>query len=580
MGSQFRYGTGAKRLKTGFRIHDRFPSTHIEVVVGSVASLLFRIEPVHNARMSALHQNPESESMNQKKSHHFRTLCAAVVTLALFLGAAASSQVPLTGAPQNIRATPNMALITKALQRRLDESQRLAKFPGAQVGFAFPSGQTSQGLPQYFSGSVASGVADVKTNAPLKTTDRLLAGSIGKTFVSTLALMLVEEGKLNLNDKIEKWLGSEIWFAKLPNAGDITLRMLLNHSSGIENHVDLEGFQKQLLKSGGRNVRYEELISYVLNSKPLFTAGTDYHYADTNYILIGMIIEKVAGKTLYDLVTERILKPYKLERTIPSNSLTLPEVANGYVQNKPLIVDGKFTINPQWEWAGGGFASTAEDLARWGGLLYSGGILSPNSMDEMIKSTTVGEGAGYGLGVMISRSKWGRSYGHDSEFPGYLSDLRYYTRYKLAISVMVNSDETPGVDRFLATAADDFAEIIINATTKHELSQTEQVRWQKFAEDWLDLIHTGRFDESWNQLSLGLQKKYTKTTWAELMRGSLEGMGKVTSRKLKQVSYAGEGQKMVAVDFDVVFSAAQFKSEALVIESVDGGMRVFSYTRH
>ena len=518
--------------------------------------------------------------MNQKKSHYFPTLCAVVVTITLFLGAAASSQVLPASAPQNTTPTPNLALIIKAFQRRLDESQRLAKFPGAQVGFAFFSGQTAQGQPKYFSAAVASGVADVKTNTPLKTTDRLLAGSIGKTFVSALALMLVEEGKLNLNDKIEKWLGSESWFAKLPNSRDITLRMLLNHSSGIENHVDLESFQKQLLKGSGRNVRYEELISYVLNTKPLFAAGSDYHYADTNYILVGMIIEKVAGKTLYELITERILKPYKLERTIPSNSLTLPEVANGYAQNKPLIVDGKFTINPQWEWAGGGFASTAEDLARWGGLLYSGGILSPNSMDEMIKSTTVGEGAGYGLGVMISRSKWGRSYGHDGEFPGYLSDLRYYTKYKLAISVMVNSDETPGVNSFLATAVDDFAGIIINATTKNELSQTDQVRWQKFAEDWLNLIYSGQFDESWNQLSAGLQKKYTKTAWAEVMRGSLEGMGKVTSRKLKQVSYVGEGQKTVAVDFDVSFTTAQFKSETVALESVDGVMRVVSYTRH
>jgi len=476
--------------------------------------------------------------------------------------------------------TPNLINIAKVMQSRLDAAQRLAKFPGAQVGFAFFSGQTPQGLPQYFSSSVASGVADLKTNAPLKTTDRLLAGSIGKTFVAALALLLVEDGKLNLNDKIEKWLGSESWFPKLPNGKDITLRMLLNHSSGIENHVDLESFQKQLLKSVGHNVKYEELISFVLNSKPLFPAGSDYHYADTNYILVGLIIEKVSGKTLYESINERLLNPYKLERTIPSNASALPEVANGYVENKPLIVDGKFTINPQWEWAGGGFASTAEDLARWGGLLYSGSILSPASMDEMLKSTTFGEGAGYGLGVMITRSKWGRSYGHDGEFPGYLSDLRYYTKYKLAISVMVNSDDTPGVHRFLATAADDFAGIVINAISKPQFSQSEQLKFQKLAEDWLALVYSGKFDESWNQLSERLQTRFTRERWASTMRRIVEEPGTLTSRTFKEVTDAGAETPTVAVEFEVTFNKGPLRTELVLLESRDGTWRVASYTRH
>jgi len=474
--------------------------------------------------------------------------------------------------------SPNLASITKALQMKLDQAHRIDKFPGAQVGFAFFSGQTSAGVPQYFSGSVASGVSDLKTNTPLKTTDRLLAGSIGKTFVAALTLRLVEEGKLDLNDKIEKWLGGESWFAELPNAKDVTLRMLLNHSSGIENIDDLESFQKQVRKSGGRNVKYDELISYVLNKKPLFHAGSDYHYADTNYILAGMIIEKVSGKRLYELITERFLQPYKLERTIPSDSSTLPEVANGYFENKPLVVDGKFTINPQWEWAGGGFASTAEDLARWGGLLYSGSVLTPASMDEMFKSTTVGEGAGYGLGVMISRSKWGRSYGHDGAFPGYLSDLRYYTKYNLAIAVMVNA-ETPGVDHFLATAVDDFAEVIINATSRSQQSESERVKVQKFAEDWLNLIYAGRFDESWSQLSKGLQRRYTKENWAEMMRSSLTGLGTLTSRKLR-LNYSVGTAGLVTLDFDVTFAKSPLKTETVVLDSSEGEWHVFSYARH
>ena len=88
-------------------------------------------------------------------------------------------------------------------------------------------------------------------------------------------------------------------------------------------------------------------------------------YYDTNYILAGMVVERAAGRSLYEEVAARFLKPLRLGRTIPSDSHVLPEVANGYFENRPVIVGGRFRLNPQWEWAGGGFASTAEDLARW-----------------------------------------------------------------------------------------------------------------------------------------------------------------------------------------------------------------------
>src|SRR4030095_4470015 len=277
-----------------------------------------------------------------------------------------------TQSPLASKEDAKLKTLVQLLQRRCDQSKRLGNFPGAQVGFSFYSGQSPDGTPKFVSGSVATGVIDLQSNTPVKPTSRFLTGSIGKTFVSALALLLVQDGQLNLDNKIEKWLGSEAWFAKLPNASTVTLRMLLNHSSGIENHVDTDSFQKQLLKSSSHNVKYEELIAYVLNKNTLFPAGTGYNYADTNYILAGMIIEKATGKRLYDLINDRLIKPYKLEHTIPSDSLTLPDVVTVYVQSKPMIVDGKFKINPQWEWAGGGFASTAEDLARWGALLYNG----------------------------------------------------------------------------------------------------------------------------------------------------------------------------------------------------------------
>ena len=482
------------------------------------------------------------------------------------------------GAPAPKPKTSKLSQIVMGMQIRLNGSVRAGEFPGAQIGFVFADGETPDGKPRYVSGSVSAGVSDLKKQTPLKTTDRLLAGSIGKTFVSSLALILVQDGKLNLDDKIERWLGSEPWFTHLPNAKDITLRMLLNHSSGIENHVETNSFQKQILKSGSRNIKYEELVGFVLDKRPLFPAGQGYQYADTNYILVGMVIEKATGKSLYDLIDERLLKPNKLDRTIPSNALTLPEVANGYLQGKPVIVDGKFTINPQWEWAGGGFASTAEDLARWGNALYNGEVLSAASMDQMIKGTSTGEGAVYGLGVMIARSNWGRTYGHDGEFPGYLSEVRYYTKYKITVAVMVNSDETFGVNRFLATAVDDFAGIIIKATSSRELSEADQVRLKTLAEDWLSLLQTGNLEEAWNHTSERLTARFTKEAWALLMRRFSERYGKLKARKLRSISYSDPIAEVVTIRYDSSFTGLPSATETILVEKESGEWKISSYS--
>jgi D-alanyl-D-alanine carboxypeptidase len=478
--------------------------------------------------------------------------------------------------------TPNEAKLSNILERlkaRLNASMATVKFPGAQVGFVYVDGQTPDGKPRYVSGSVAVGVSDVQTGTKLRTTDRLLAGSIGKTFVATLTMMLVQEGKLKLDDKIQTWLASEPWFNQLPNASDVTLRMLLNHSSGIENHADMSSFEKQALKSSARNIKYDELIAYVLKKKPLFPAGQGYNYADTNYILVGMIIEKVTGRSMYDLIDEKILKPYKLERTIPSNSLILPEVANGYLDDGPVIVDGRFRINPQWEWAGGGFASTAENLARWGHLLYDGEVLSTNGLDEMIRSTSTGEGASYGLGVMISRSNFGRTYGHDGDFPGYISDLRYYTKYKLTVSIMVNSDQPSVIDR-MSSATDDCAQIIIRATSSREVSESDQIKLKTLSENWLGLVHSGNMDEAYNFVSDRLSTRFTKEAWALRMRQFLSQVGRFKSRKFAGIYYSDPVTEIVTIRYDSSFDKLHTATETLVFEKQGGEWRVSSYSIH
>jgi D-alanyl-D-alanine carboxypeptidase len=461
------------------------------------------------------------------------------------------------------------ARILRAVQSTLDEARAALKLPGATVGFALPGG---------LSASASTGLADVETKAPLRPTDRMPAGSVGKTFVAALALKLAEEGRLDLDEKVSRRLGGERWFARLPNAADLTLRMLLNHSSGIPNHVELGGFMNRLFKDSSRDIKYEELLAYVLDKKPLFPAGRGHHYGDTNYILAGMVLERAAGRTLYEEVGARFLKPLGLERTIPSNSHVLPEVANGYFEGKPVIVGGRFRINPQWEWAGGGFASTAEDLARWARALYGGDVLSKKSLEEMFGSTTVGEGAGYGLGVEVGRGKLGTTYGHDGEFPGYLSDVRYFPKYGLAVAVQVNADESEAASRFASTAVEDFAQLVVRELSGRSLAADERESARAAAEAWLGLVDAGRLAESGESLSSELKVKYPGAKWEAVLRPFRSQVGKLKTRRFRGADYADPEAGTVAVDFASSFAKGDATSETVTLKREAGGWRVAGYT--
>jgi hypothetical protein len=180
-----------------------------------------------------------------------------------------------------------------------------------------------------------------------------------KTYVAAIALQLVKEGKLGLDDKIEKYLGKETWFARLPNARDITVRMLMNHTSGLVRYELNEKFLADLTKNPAKVWQPEEEVAYLFDAKAPFAAGQGWDYSDTNYIVLGMIIERVTQSRYYDLLRKRLLRPLKLNDTVPSDSRRIPGLAQGYAGEKnvfggsdAMLINGQFAINPQFEWTG------------------------------------------------------------------------------------------------------------------------------------------------------------------------------------------------------------------------------------
>lgn len=345
-----------------------------------------------------------------------------------------------TGVVYGQTTAANTNELRAALQLKLDEWHKAGSFPGATLGVVLANGE-SFGL--------AVGLSDRETRTTMKPTDRMLAGSVGKTFAAATALQLIKEGKISLDDKIEKYLGSEQWFARLPNAKEITVRQLMNHTSGLVRYEFKDQFTKDLTANPEKVWKPAELVAYLLGEKAPFEAGKGWDYSDTNYIVLGMIIEKVTGRKFYDEANRRLLKPLKLTDTIPQDGPRLKGVVQGYAgPNNPfggtdaMIVDGKFAINPQFEWTGGGYASTAHDLARWAKMFYEGKAFSPDLLPQVVDGVAapmLGRESKYGLGAIIRKTPAGTSYGHSGFFPGYMTDMMYFPEHKIAVAVQVNT---------------------------------------------------------------------------------------------------------------------------------------------
>jgi len=375
-----------------------------------------------------------------------------LLTVCLFLSVVVQAQTDVA----------SKTTLKNALQLKLDEWHKAGSFPGATLGVVLANGE-SFGL--------AVGVSDRETKKPMMPNDRMLAGSVGKTFAAATALQLIKEGKIGLDDRIEKYLGTEPWFSRLPNARDITVRQLMNHTSGLVRYEFKEQFTKDLTANPTKVWKPAELVAYLLDEKPPFEAGKGWDYSDTNYIVLGMIIEKVTGRKFYDEANRRLLKPLKLTGTIPQDGPRLKGVVQGYAgSNNPfggtdaMMVNGKFAINPQFEWTGGGYASTAQDLARWAKMIYEGKAFSPELLPQVLEGVAapmLGRETKYGLGVIIRKTSSGLSYGHSGFFPGYMTDMMYFPEQKVAVAVQVNTSVGRDLGKPLGRVLVEVMEVII-----------------------------------------------------------------------------------------------------------------------
>ncbi|MEU4499723.1 serine hydrolase domain-containing protein [Streptomyces sp. NPDC024089] len=265
-----------------------------------------------------------------------------------------------------------------------------------------------------------AGVGDLATHAPVPVDGQVRIGSNTKTFVAVVVLQLVGEGKIALDDDVDTYLPGLVR-GKGIDGRRITVRQLLQQTSGLPNYTNYLG----------DDVRYytpRELLATALRHPADFDPGEKWAYSNTNYIVAGLIVQKITGRPLAKEIDRRIIKRAGLRHTYfpaPGDASIREPHPHGYYRES---ADGPLhditEIDPSWGWAAGQLISTDSDLNRFFGALLAGRLLPPAQLAQMRSTVpaeaTFGPGARYGLGL-VSRPLpcGGLSWGHGGSFPGY-----------------------------------------------------------------------------------------------------------------------------------------------------------------
>src|SRR3954454_11185756 len=261
---------------------------------------------------------------------------------------------------------------------------------------------------------LVSGYERLATKKPMRARDRFRVGSVTKTFVATVVLQLAGEGTLALDDTVERSLPGLV-----PGGANITVRQLLNHTSGLGDYAD-DAFVKRVLDDRGRVWAPEELIAIGTSHPPPFAPGAGLAYSSTGYIALGLIVEAATGHPLSTELRRRILAPLHLRSTSLD---TRPRIAGSHAHGYTRYHGGRRPLDisdtgQSFAWAAGAIVSTTDDLARFYRALLDGRLLRRDLLATM-RTTVPADEQRWGLGLIQTPHRCGPSWGHGGETLGY-----------------------------------------------------------------------------------------------------------------------------------------------------------------
>jgi D-alanyl-D-alanine carboxypeptidase len=391
-----------------------------------------------------------------------------------------------------IFADPKLAeTLQQEINKGVDEESNL---PGVSATVIAPDGTSWQGTQGY---------ANQEAGQFLQPDDRFYVASTTKAFTATTILQLAQENKLNLDDTLDKWLPDTA--SQITNGDRITVRQLLNHTSGIPDYLQIDTlntindpsvraklvedpelstetrdaiaslknqpitpesitanpalqavtqdpllFTKLELNSSfaQKSSTPEDFIAIAYDQPASFEPGSDFNYSNTNYLLLGEIIEQATDSTVSEQFRERIIEPLGMENTFFASEEDVP---GGYVQHyadtngdgKPDDISDTFDPSYQISGADGGIVTTPTDLSRFSRALFKGELLAPDTLEQMVSGGQ--EGSEYGLGLVVSNNpSLGQNLGHAGGVTGWNSQMSYFPDQDTTVAVTQNG-QSPDV---------------------------------------------------------------------------------------------------------------------------------------
>jgi len=359
--------------------------------------------------------------------------------------------------------------INNSIQRIIDEDRTKYDIPGVEVSISFPG----ENLPRDF----VSGTTTINGSILVKPDHLFQIGSETKSFIATIILQLEAEGLLSIDDPISKWL------KQLPDAWKkITIRQLLNHTSGIFNVTEADEFW-EVEKNSNFKKQWtpDELVNLVINKAPYFDSGKGWHYSNTNYMLAGMIIRTVTGKSVEETMQVRLLDPLLLSNTYylsrAYNEDILLRMAHGYSDRFSAETQDVTDSNMSMADAAGAMISTSHDSAIWLRVLLTTYSVLPEKQRNELTSivdydngqplSTESKKSGYGLGVGRDFDSYGNEvWYHDGGTLGYLSKMLWVKCNDIVVTTIINH----GSDRAVA-GSDALREDLIGYLLKLDVSK-------------------------------------------------------------------------------------------------------------
>ncbi len=325
----------------------------------------------------------------------------------------------------------------------------------------------------------AYGKARLEPPTPATVQMRYSIGSISKQFTAAAILLLVEEGKLSLDDTVGKFIPG------LTSGDAITLRQVLSHTSGYPDYAP----QDYMIPAWTQPIDASAILDGWARKPLEFDPGTKWQYSNTNFVIAGLVVEKVAGVPLFDFLTERVFGKLGMTSVTNTDRAKLTEAdAQGYFRRAFAPVHPAPHEGPGWMYAAGELAMTAEDLAKWDIAVMRGEILSPASYRALETEVLLANGAptGYALGIGVGLRNGHRELRHSGEVSGFVAQNTVLPDDHLAVVVLTNQDACPAAGAILGKVRD----YVVAAANAPSASADRTVRAV------LDQLAAGKLDPS------------------------------------------------------------------------------------